>query len=265
MKLISFLCIVLLLFSCKENKKTVVETTIKQEVSSSNELSYTEALVKVFDAHGGLEQWKNYRTLTYSMLKGDSEEKHTIDLYSRKDKIVMGAVSMGFDGENVWLLDIENNYKGDPIFYHNLMFYFYAMPFVLADDGIKYSEAENLVFEGKSYPGIRIGYHDGVGTSSKDEYYLHYDPETYQMTWLGYTVTYRSGEKSDNVKWIRYDDWVKVDAVLLPKSITWYNFEDGILKDAKNTVTFEKTILSEQYKPNDFYNKPSTAKVMTRK
>ena len=129
------------------------------------------------------------------MPKPDGKETHTTNLYSRKDRIDASNFSMGFDGEQVWLLDENGNYKGDPVFYHNLIFYFYAMPFILADNGIVYGETEDLVFQGKRYPGIRISYEVGVGTSYKDEYFIHYDPETYQMTWLGYTVTYRERGK----------------------------------------------------------------------
>ena len=73
---------------------------------------------------------------------------------------------------------------------------FLTMPFVLADDGINYQDVEPLVFEGKTYPGIQISYESGVGESSEDEYKVYYDPETNKMTWLGYTVTYFSKEKS---------------------------------------------------------------------
>ncbi len=264
-KLIALFCLGLVFFSCKENKKTSIEVVAAQEITAPDPPNYPEALAKVFDAHGGLAQWNNYKTLSYSMPKTNGEELQTIDLQSRKDKIMIGTVEMGFDGKNVWLLDSENSYKGDPVFYHNLMFYFYAMPFVLADKGINYSEAPNLVFENISYPGIKISYNDGVGVSSKDEYYLYYDPETYQMAWLGYTVTYRSGEKSDKLSWIRYNDWVKVEDILLPKSMTWHVYEDGSIKEAKNTVTFENIKLSKQAEPDAFYAMQTTAKVVTGK
>ena len=53
------------------------------------------------------------------------------------------------------------------------MFYFYAMPFILADDGIIYEDVAALKFEGKSYPGIKISYESGVGESPEDEYILY--------------------------------------------------------------------------------------------
>ena len=69
--------------------------------------------------------------------------------------------SIGFDGKDVWKLDPKDTYKGDAVFYHNLFFYFYAMPFIVADNGIIYSETPNLEFDGVSYPGVRISYNPG--------------------------------------------------------------------------------------------------------
>lgn len=226
--------------------------------------AYPEVLEKVFDAHGGLDIWKKQRTLQYDIPKPNNTETHTTDLWSRKDKVVSEQFTMGFDGQQPWLLDPNTNYQGNVEFYHNLMFYFYAMPFVLADDGIVYGKTDDLVFEGINYPGVRISYNMGVGTSPKDEYFIHFDAKTHQMAWLGYTVTYRSGEKSDNVKWIRYNDWAPVNGLILPKSITWYNYEGREIKDARNTLNFENISINEVSLPNSFYVKPEGAVYWTK-
>ncbi len=262
-----FVIIALLFFvQCKEAPKTMsAKEEAAPESVAATETLYPESLAKVFETHGGLDAWKSKRTLIYDLPKPNGAETHTTDLYSRKDKIEMGAISMGFDGKEVWLMDQEDAYKGDAIFYHNLMFYFYAMPFVLADDGITYTNTDALVFEGVSYPGIQISYGDGVGTSPKDEYFIHYDPATNQMAWLGYTVTYRSGEKSDNVKWIRYGDWMKVDGLLMPKTLTWHAYEGREIKEAKNNYTFENVSFDTESKPADFYAIPENGKVVTKK
>ena len=84
------------------------------------------------------------------------------------------------------------------------------------------------------------------------------------MVWLGYTVTYRSGEKSDNIRWIRYDDWMQVGDLVLPKSISWYNYDGRNIKDVRNTVVFESVVLSETPKPDAFYGIPENAKVITK-
>lgn len=250
------------LTSCKEAKKTnqsTLEVDNSAKVEQLELSKYPQGLVKIFNAHGGLNNWKNKKSLVYQIPKPGNTETHTTNLYSRKDKIEGTDFSMGFDGDKVWLMDSDSSYKGDPVFYHNLMFYFYAMPFVLADDGIVYGAAEDVMFDGKTYPGISISYNPGVGTSYKDEYFVHYDPETFQMAWLGYTVSYRSGEKSNTVKWIRYNDWMKVSDIILPKSLSWYSYEGKTMKESQNTVLFENVVLSETAKPDSFFEKPPQA------
>ena len=256
MNKLTILLLLLALSACKQSTKTKeIQTPVKQVVSEP-EANYPEALAKVFDAHGGLEQWKAQRTLSFVLPKPERPETHTVDLWTRMDRIDTDVVTMGFDGEQAWLLDSDENYKGDVGFYHNLMFYFYAMPFVLADDGIVYSETKDLQYGGKSYPGVKIGYKNGVGASSKDEYFIHFDADTYKMTWLGYTVTYRSGESSDNVRWINYNDWQSVNGLQLPRAITWYKHEGDTILEPASTVSFEEVTLSEQVKPASFYFKP---------
>lgn len=253
------------IIACKETTKSAETNDEKsEEAMIESAKNYPQEVTAIFEAHGGLNAWRANRTLSYIMPKPNGDEQQTIDLYSRNEKIETPNFSMGYDGKDFWLADENEAYKGNPIFYHNLMFYFYAMPFVLADDGINFSETQNLDFEGKSYPGIRVSYDDGVGVSSKDEYYLHYDPDTNQMAWLGYTVTYRSGEKSDNVKWIRYDDWLDVNGLILPNSMTWHKVEEGKIGVAASTRKFTNVMLSAAPNSTEFYTAPENAKIVTK-
>lgn len=54
--------------------------------------------------------------------KPDAAETHTIDLYDRKDKIEMPRTAMGFDNDEMWLMDVDNAYDGNPGVCHNLTF-----------------------------------------------------------------------------------------------------------------------------------------------
>ena len=266
MKNFTGLLIALLIIACKDQpKQTDAPDEVQAPVKETSHIPYPEAMQKVFDAHGGLSQWRALKNLTYEIPKENYSEIHAINLYSRKDRVDTPDYSMGFDGNDVWLMDPESNYEGDAVFYHNLMFYFYAMPFVLADEGIVYSETEDLEFEGKIYPGVGIAYQANIGTTPKDEYYIHYDPDTFQMAWLGYTVTYRTGEKSDNVKWIRYNEWLAEEGVILPKSITWHNYEGRTIGEARSTVQFENVRLSREAKSAEFFEKPDMAEIVKGK
>ncbi len=255
----------LLLVACGETPKK--ESTPADEPESAQSSSVNEGLpgelVRVLDAHGGLEQWREQRTLIYEMPRDSAVETHTIDLRTRKDCIDGGSFSMGFDGEHTWIHDPDSTYQGNPEFYHNLMFYFYAMPFVLADPGIRYGEAPDLEFEGDRYPGIRISYGDGVGTSPEDEYFLHYDPQSGRMAWLGYTVTYFDGEPSEDVHWIRYDNWETFNGLLLPRSISWYNYEGREIRELRNTVEFENVRVSEIQTDPAHFEKPEGGEYYT--
>jgi len=248
------------IFACKEAPKKEMKTETPKDIATQVDSNkYPKDLNKVFEAHGGLDTWKSYKTLTFEMPNPEFNEIQTIDLYKRMDKIATPSYTIGFDGKDVWLLDNTGDYKGKPKFYHNLMFYFYAMPYVFSDNGIMYEEVSPLVNDGNEYPGYKITYNTGIGASATDEYYIHFDPETFQMKWLGYTMTYFSGEPSKKINWINYGEWVKVNEVLLPKAITWHVVEDGEIKGEAKTVNFENASLSVESLPIDFYTKPENA------
>lgn len=261
MKPILFLFLLILASACKSDKATPAEPglqVLEAPTPSTEKRALPESLTAVLKAHGGLDRWKKQRTLVYEIPKGDLIETHTIDLWNRWDRIDAGAYSMGNDGKGTWLFDPETTYQGNPDFYHNLMFYFYAMPFVLADPGIIYSETPALEFEGVAYPGIRIAYESEVGTSPEDEYFLHYNPDSGTMAWLGYTVTYGKEGPSDDIHWIRYDDWAEVNGLLLPRSTSWYTYEGRQIKALRSTVRFRDIRISEDPTDPTFFLKPES-------
>lgn len=237
--------IVTVFFSCK------TEQSKKGEVKEK----FPDELGRVFEKHGGIDNWRKARTLSFN--KGD--EVHTVDLWSRKTVVNAPNYSMGYDGKDVWLSEKDSGvYKGNPKFYYNLFFYFYAMPFVFADDGIVYEEAKSITFEGKEYKGIKISYKGNIGTSPDDNYIIYYNPVTYQMDWLAYTVTFRSKKPSEKYNLIRYGEWRHVKGFLLPKSITWYKKDENGEPTEPSRPAIEFTLpLVENTPLNDsFYQKP---------
>lgn len=220
------------------------------------ETKYPEAISEVFQKHGGLELWRKANTLSYTV----KNEKHTIDLHSRKTLVASKNYSLGFDGQEIWLTQKDSTaFTRDPKFYYNLYFYFYAMPFVFADDGIIYSDIDPLIFEGTSYPGIKISYQSNVGTSPDDNYFIYYHPKTHQMEWLGYTVTYFNKKTSNKIKMIRYDNWENTNGLLLPKIITWYQKEEtsGLLKATEKILEFSDVTINSEKMATSFYKKPT--------
>ena len=250
------LALAITMVACNNSVTTEVAAAPTVDLSK-----YPAALQKVFAKHGSLATWKNMKALSYEIVKEGGNEKQAIDLHNRRERIEAANFKTGYDGTNFWV-EADTSYKGNPVFYHNLMFYFYAMPFVLADDGIIYGDAAPLEYEGKSYPGIRISYNDGVGVSSQDEYFIHYDQTTYEMAWVGYTVTYFSGEKSKKISWIRYDDWKTMNGLSLPNSLTWFKVDEGKLIEPRNTRKFVDIKVSETALADAVFAKTAGAKIV---
>ena len=237
--------IALVVMSCK--------TESKKEVKKEK---FPDTLAKVFEKHGGIDNWRSARTLSFN--KG--EEAHTVDLWSRKTVVNSPKYSMGYDGTDIWLSEQDSGaYRGNPSFYYNLFFYFYAMPFVLADDGIIYSDAEPLTFNGVSYPGVKISYEANIGTSPDDNYIVYYNSESYQMEWLAYTVTFRSKKPSDKFNLIKYDAWEESDGFALPKTITWYKKDENgqPTEPARPGIEFTLPLIKKDVLPDSFFQKPT--------
>ncbi len=245
MKKIAFLLSLSIVFvSCKNETK-----------KGSKKERFPEKLEKVFAKHGGMDTWRNAKVLSFN--KG--KEVHTVDLQTRKTVINHPDYSLGFDGDDVWLdEEKEGNYKVNPEFYYNLYFYFYAMPFVLADDGIIYEKTTPISFEGIDYPGYKISYKANVGTSPDDNYIIYYNPKTYQMEWLAYTVTFKSKKPSERYNLIKYNKWENVNGLVLPSEITWYKKDKNgnPIEPTRPATKFTLPLVSQGELADTFYEKP---------
>lgn len=222
--------------------------------------SYPTYVQNVLDAHGGLNQWNKLKSLKYEIEKEGGNEKQFINLSDRKERIEAPNFTMGYDGKNYWM-EADTSVKTNPVFYKNLMFYFYAMPFVLADQGIQYEEVDSLIYENITYPGFKVSYGKEVGVSPEDEYYLYYDQKTHEMAWLAYTVTYFSKEKSKKLGWIRYDDWQTVSDVKLPATMAWQKVEENKPMGERNRRTFANVMLSTDPLEDSVFQQTEDAKI----
>lgn len=246
------------IYACKTEQQN---TSPQSKVASDTSIDYPRELTKVFDQHGGMDLWNSFRTLSYEIVKDGDNEKQTIDLLSRHEVIEASTFRSGYNGKEYWV-EADTTYKGNPKFYTNLNFYFFAMPFVLADQGISYTPTEPLVFEGTEYPGYQITYGDGIGISPQDQYFIHYDPKTFKMAWLGYTVTYFSGEPSAKISWIHYNQWENFKGVQLPTELTWYNVEEGQITTPRKTRNFTAVKLSKEISDPSIFDKTANARVI---
>lgn len=188
-------CSFLFLWTCRPD----------EERSAENTRSYPDYFLEVMDAHGGLDQWNKFGSMQFQLTSNGNIETHIIDLKNRKNLINGNTFSIGYDGKQVWVSPEKAAYPGKSArFYHNLYFYFYTIPFVLSDPGVKYEQLGNMELQEKKYNVIGVTFEDGVGKTPEDEYRLLIDPETNLMEWLLYTVTFFDGQESDNFNALNY-------------------------------------------------------------
>jgi len=225
---------------------------------------YPELLQKALEAHGGLSTWNNYSHLSYDLLSSGNSgpETHTINLYNRKVLIDRDTVSIGFNGEQVWVSpDLASFGNGSPRFYHNLYFYFFGIPYLLADPGINYEDLGVKTIEGKDYRALKVSYNEGVGDSDEDLYIAHFNPESFQLELLLYTVTYFSGEKNENYNALVYDNWVERNGLIVPAGFKGHKFANDSIGDLRYDVKFSNIEFKKEEPSENLFEIPQNAEV----
>jgi len=241
-------------------QSSVPKETPRPEVPT---IDYPEPFAKALEAHGGLDKWQSMKTLRFTMNNAGKIEKHQIDLRNRKTRIDTDNYTLGYDGQDVWVTpNLEAFGNGSARFYHNLIFYFFALPYVAADPGINYEILPDYTLNDQLYDAVKITYDNGVGDAPDDEYIMHFDKETGIMHLLLYTVTYYSKEKGDKYSAIIFDDWIDVEGLKLPGSFKGFKYEDGQLGEMRYERIFTDHYLNnEDALVETIFAKPAGAEV----
>lgn len=236
MKSTALLGIIVFAIACQPSQKQE-ESEQETEIAYEKPAHHSASLTNVIEAHGGYEQWSKMNSLSY--LKSD--ESTITNLKNRKIRLESPKQTIGFDGTGVWVTPDSVDTKRTR-FYHNLYFYFYAMPFVVGDPGAYYEDVEPRELGEKTYNGIKISYGENIGDAPDDNYIIWYDPDTNQMQWLMYTVTFRTGEATDDYRLIRYQNWDTINGLLLATSIQWYNYDGTTVGEPRGEATVFQNI-----------------------
>lgn len=246
----------IMLASCKQETPTVIDTT------PAHWDKIPVAMMKGLEAHGGLEAWSKMNTMEYSFPKGEAQELHQVDLPTRKVRISHPDFNLGFDGQEVWVTPSKEAFGSRSArFYHNLIFYFYAIPYVLADPGINYEVLPDRVLNGKTLDAIKISFNDGVGDAPDDYYIAHFDKETHEFYFLLYTVTYFSGETNENFGAIVYDNWKEVNGLKVPQSMKGYKFAADTLGEQRYERIFSDIKLTAETLDPALFEIPEGAEI----
>ncbi|MEZ4954972.1 MAG: hypothetical protein R2825_15505 [Saprospiraceae bacterium] len=235
--------IILLIYSCQTNQQ--------------ESAALPPAFIKMLAKHGGLTTWKKMKSLRFQAKVPDGVETHSIDLQNFRDRLDGPGYTMGYDGQAIWV-GKDTTFDGNPTLYHSLYFYFFSMPFMPATEGVEFTQAEPLLFDGMDYPGFQVVLDKGVGAELSREFFLHYDPSSHQLAWVGYADPQISGK----VNWVRYVDWINTERLVLPTTIAWYKMENGKLTAPKHQVSFDNIEISRAAYISNIFEKPDEALVV---
>lgn len=266
-RILSLAVIAFLIAGCNSPPGSTETTTSAAPTTNNNNLSeYPSVLQQALEAHGGLNRWKSFEKLEYDVYRGDQlVDQQLIALSTRKVLLNNDQYTIGFDGQQVWVSPDTSAYPGPSArFYHNLQFYFFALPFVLADPGIRYEPLEAREIQGKMYNGLRITYQPKVGDAADDEYLAYFDQATHQLRVLLYTVTYFSQSPADRYSARVYDKWQTVNGLIVPLQVTSYRWEGDSLGDQRGVTEYRSVGFDEIPPDQSMFLMPNQASVSDR-
>ncbi|OOG73011.1 DUF6503 family protein [Algoriphagus sp. A40] len=244
---ILFLVLASFSFAC-EQKNTTPDPRLNQP----------EDFKKLLDAHGDWKKWIDAKAFSFAMVHETNLawENHYISLQDRKVRIDADTWQIGNDGEKVWISPNRQAFQGNSVrFYHNLYFYFFSIPYIFTDPGVKVNKFENKLLNGISYEAFEVSFEENVGDSSKDKYFMLVDPETGKLAWVLYTVTFfdKSNTKMNALK---YEDYRNAGGLVFPRVMTGYQFENDSTKGLNYQVSFSDVFLLEEPLDEDLFKMP---------
>lgn len=256
----------LMLAACSSNPEQAATTTAPTETTATQR-ALPELLQQALEAHGGLAAWQHFGTMQYQLsgTLGDEprEEKQTIDLRTRQVRIEGPNYQMGLNDQNrLWVSPNKAAFgKMSALFYHNLYFYFFAIPFVLADEGTNYEDLGTRTVAGKAYRALKVSYETGRGDSSGDEYIAHFNPETHRLELLLYTVTFFEPGKKATYNALLYPEWQTVNGLLLPRRLEGHKFANDQIGDLRYQATFSQVQLARAQPEASLFAMPQGAEI----
>lgn len=200
--------------------------------------------------------------MQFQLTNNGNTETHIIDLQNRKDLVKGDTYTIGHDGEQVWVSPNKAAYPGkSALFYHNLYFYFFSIPFVLADPGVHHEQLPDTELQGENFKTIGITFGEGVGAAPKDQYRLLINRETNRVEWLLYTVTFFDGKPSDKFNALKYEEYQEQEGLVFPRKLTGYKYENSQVGDVRYSVTISNMQLKEERPDQQQFIRPEQAEV----
>ncbi len=242
--LLNLLLSSIVLYSCSQKIIPVQEKS-----------SFPAAFDRGLEAHGGLEKWNSFGTLTFSEVRLPDTTMYTVDLKNRNEVIEKtGHYKVGFTPDEISIYPTRDSFPHEnPRFYQNLRFYFFAIAFVTADPGANQTELPPAELHGKMYNRVKITYDDGIGIAPKDQYILWYSQKDNTLAMINYSVTYFNEANAEKYSAIVYKNWTDVHGLRFPTEMIGYRWEKDQLGEERYRMTFTDISLSKKQLNRSYY------------
>ncbi|MEO9801635.1 MAG: hypothetical protein ABJF04_00235 [Reichenbachiella sp.] len=161
-----------------------------------------EVVLKMIEAHGGLEKWRNSKSFSFQNIMFSSSlgerpfwiNEVTVDPKTRRvyQNWLSHDATMASDGNETW----SENWKigNAPKFEALFFYYFLNLPWLTQDSNVTLSEAKKIKhdsFENEVYV-IEMGFSEkpAMGKTKNDTYKLYIDAESYLLVGYEYSIGY---------------------------------------------------------------------------
>ncbi len=190
-----------------------------------------------------------------------TKETHFINLQTRETRIDAANFQIGFDGKDVWISPSRESFAGKSVrFYHNLYFYFYAIPYIFTDPGVTVSKVENKMMNGVSYETYSASFDPDKGDSPEDQYLMLINPETNRLEYLLYTVTYY-GNPNPSLSALKYEDYRDSGGLSFPRILTGYTYDNDSTGRIRYQVSFADVLVLDEEFEKSLFEKPENGVV----
>ncbi len=226
-------------------EKRLEESQKRLEGSPAGQL-----VAKSIAAHGGLKRWHEAGDLTFRFIytpqKGLVRDTlQTIDTWSSRARhrtLTQPEIEFGWDGKQAWHSKGAEEFakKINPRFWALTPYYFVAIPFVLADSGVKLTLVEDGTFEGQNYRRVKVTFGDGVGDAPDDYYVVYIHPKTHQVGGVRYIVSYKGFFKDGGhspEKFMAYENQSSTDSIVFPQSFRTFSVNKETGQITKEVIT----------------------------
>lgn len=222
---------------------------------------------KAVEAHGGVAKWRGFGTVEYDLVyerpKGEKRDHQLFNLHTRDGLITSDAYMLGAANGEVWIIPSHEALGGTPPrFYMWTPFYFFGMPFVFADPGVKQESLGQKEFQSQKYDVIKITFAAGTGDAPDDYYIAYVDPASGQLKLAVYVVTYAPMRKDTPVEQLEphaivFEEWQDADGLKVPKSAAYFNWKnDTIEGEALGRLRFKNVKFSTATPDESRFAKP---------